>query len=371
MRKTKIKTNSADRGLLIIIFLLLGFGLVVLSSASMEVSRTHFNKPYYYFFHQLIYGVGIGLIFFFIAQKIHYRFWKKTSVLILALSMIALILVFVPGLGFGYGGAKRWIDLGLFSFQPSELVKLGFIIYLAAWLETRKTEIKTFSQSTLPFLIIMGLISILVIAQPDIGTLGVIAMAGIMVFFIAGAKFSHILLIALSSLTALFALIKIAPYRMNRLLVYLNPEIDPLGIGYQIKQALIAIGSGGLFGLGLVHSRQKYNYLPSPASDSIFAITAEELGFIGASVLVALFLLLALKGFKIAKNSPDRFAQLTVVGITSWLVLQAFVNIGAITGLIPLTGITLPFISYGASSMILSLFGVGILVNISKHTNCH
>ena len=368
MKKTKIKTHSADRGLLIIIFLLLGFGLVILSSASMEVSRTHFNKPYYYFFHQLIYGVGIGLVFFFIAQKIHYRFWKKTAVLILALSIIALILIFVPGLGFGYGGAKRWIDLGLFSFQPSELVKLGFIIYLAAWLETRKTEIKTFSQSTLPFLIIMGLISILVIAQPDIGTLGVIAMAGIVIFFIAGAKFSHILLIALSGLTALFALIKIAPYRMNRLLVYLNPEIDPLGIGYQIKQALIAIGSGGLFGLGLVHSRQKYNYLPSPASDSIFAITAEELGFIGASVLVALFLLLALKGFQIAKNSPDRFAQLITVGIISWLVLQAFINIGAITGLIPLTGITLPFISYGASSMILSLFGVGILVNISKHT---
>lgn len=368
MRKTKIKTRSADRGLLIIIFLLLGFGLIVLSSASMEVSRTHFNKPYYYLLHQLIYGVGIGLIFFFIAQKIHYRFWKKTAVLILALSMIALILIFVPGLGFGYGGAKRWIDLGLFSFQPSELVKLGFIIYLAAWLEKRKIEIKTFSQSTLPFLIIMGLISILVIAQPDIGTLGVIVMIGIVIFFIAGAKFSHILLIILGGLTALFSLIKVAPYRMNRLLVYLNPEIDPLGIGYQIKQALIAIGSGGLFGLGLVHSRQKYNYLPSPASDSIFAITAEELGFIGASMLVALFLLLALKGFKIAKNSPDRFAQLAAVGITSWLVLQAFVNIGAITGLIPLTGITLPFISYGASSMILSLFGVGILVNISKHT---
>jgi cell division protein FtsW len=367
-QKTKIKTHPADRTLLIIIFLLLGFGLMILASASTEVSREHFNKPYYYFFHQLVYGVGIGLIFFFVVQKISYKFWKKWAVVILALSIVALILVFVPSLGFGYGGAKRWVDLGFFSFQPSELVKLGFIIYLAAWLEKRKTEVRTFSQSTLPFLIIMGLIGILVVAQPDIGTLGVIVMIGIIIFFLAGAKIGHIFLIVLSGLATLFALIKIAPYRMNRLLVFLNPGIDPQGVGYQIKQALLAIGSGGLFGVGLGHSRQKYEYLPSPASDSIFAITAEELGFIGATILITLFLVLAIRGFKIARNSPDRFAQLTAVGITSWLVVQAFINIGAITGLIPLTGITLPFISYGASSMVMSLIGVGILINISKYT---
>ena len=367
-QKIKIKTHSADRTLLIIIFLLLGFGLMILASASTEVSREHFNKPYYYFFHQLVYGVGIGLIFFFVVQKIPYKFWKKWAVVILALSIVALILVFVPSLGFGYGGAKRWVDLGFLSFQPSELVKLGFIIYLAAWLEKRKTEVRTFSQSTLPFLIIMGLIGILVVAQPDIGTLGVIVMIGIIIFFLAGAKIGHIFLIVLSGLATLFALIKIAPYRMNRLLVFLNPGIDPQGVGYQIKQALLAIGSGGLFGVGLGHSRQKYEYLPSPASDSIFAITAEELGFIGATILITLFLVLAIRGFKIARNSPDRFAQLTAVGITSWLVVQAFINIGAITGLIPLTGITLPFISYGASSMVMSLIGVGILINISKYT---
>lgn len=363
-----MKNHLADRALVIIIFLLVGFGLIILSSASVEVSRNHYGKPYYYFFHQLIYGVGIGLALFYIVQKIPYKFWKKGAIPLLALSIIALIVVFVPSLGFGYGGAKRWINLGFISLQPSELVKLGFIIYLAAWLEKRKTEFKTFSQSTLPFLIITGLIGILIVAQPDIGTLGVIAMVGVMIFFIAGARFSHILVILLSGLAALFALIKIAPYRMNRLLVYLNPEIDPLGISYQIKQALLAIGSGGLFGVGLGHSRQKYNYLPSPASDSIFAITAEELGFIGAIILIALFLGLALRGFRIAKNSPDRFGKLVATGIVSWLVLQAFVNIAAITGLIPLTGITLPFISYGASSMIMSLIGAGILINISKYT---
>lgn len=366
--KKSIKAHQPDKALIIILLIIVGFGLMILASASTEVSREHFDKPYYYFFHQLLYGVGIGLISFFIVSKIHYNFWKKWAVFILAFCIVALILVFIPSLGFGYGGAKRWINLGFTSFQPSELVKLGFIIYLAAWLEKRKTEVKAFSQSTLPFLIVIGIISALTVAQPDIGTLGVIIITGIVIFFLAGANIGHIFLIVLSGLAFLFTLIKIAPYRMNRLLVFLNPEIDPQGIGYQIKQSLLAIGSGGLFGLGLGHSRQKYNYLPSPASDSIFAITAEELGFIGASILILLFLALALRGFKIAKNSPNRFARLTAAGITSWFIIQAFINIGAITGLIPLTGLTLPFISYGASSMVISLVASGILINISKYT---
>lgn len=341
---------------------------MILSTASTEVSRAHFDKPYYYFFHQLLYGVGIGLVLFFLVQKIHYKLWKKLAVVILAISIISLILVFVPGLGLDYAGAKRWINLGSTSIQPSEIIKLGFIIYLAAWLEKRKAEVKTLAQSTLPFLIIMGLIGGLIVAQPDVGTLGVIVMIGIIIFFLAGAKISHVFLIVLGGLASLFALIKIAPYRMNRLLSFLNPELDPLGISYQINQALLSIGSGGLFGIGLGHSRQKYSYLPSPASDSIFAIAAEELGFIGAVILIILFLALILRGFKIAKNSPDRFAQLTAAGISSWFAMQVFVNIGAITGLIPLTGITLPFISYGASSMIISLVAAGILINISKYT---
>lgn len=367
-KKNKIKPHKPDRILLITIFLLLGFGLVILASASAVISQERFDNSYHYFFHQLIYGVSIGLILFFVASKIRYRFWKKWAIVILALSIVALILVFIPDLGFGYGGARRWINFKFLSFQPSELIKLGFIIYLAAWLERRETEVKKFSYSTLPFLIITILTGALIVAQPDIGTLGVIMAIGIIVFFLGGANIGHIFLIVLGGLASLFALIKVAPYRMNRLLTFLNPEIDPQGIGYQIRQALLAIGSGGLFGVGLGHSRQKYNYLPSPASDSIFAITAEELGFIGASILVILFLFLAIRGFKIAKNSPDKFAQLSAAGITSWFVIQAFVNIGAITGLIPLTGITLPFISYGASSIVMSLIGAGILVNISKYT---
>ncbi len=368
IRRKNIDLHKPDRILLFVIFILIGLGLIILSSASTEISRERFGKPYYYFVHQLIYGVGIGLIMFFVVQRIPYTFWKKLALPILGISIIALILVFVPGLGFGYSGAKRWIDLKIFPLQPSELVKLGFIIYLAAWLENRNVEIKKVSKSTFPFLIIMGLIAMLIIKQPDIGTLGVIVLIGIAVFFVGGAKIGHIFLIMLSGLALLFTLIKIAPYRMNRLLVFLNPNLEPLGIGYQLKQALIAIGSGGIFGVGLAHSRQKFNYLPSPASDSIFAIAAEELGFIGATVLITLFLLLTIRGFKIAKNAPDRFSQLTAMGIAFWFLIQAFINIGAMSGLIPLTGITLPFISYGASSMIISLISAGILINISKYT---
>ncbi len=190
-----VKPHAPDRMLLIIVFVLTGFGLMILASASAVISQERFDKPYYYFFHQLVYGVGIGLILFFIAQKIHYKFWKRLAIILFAISIITLILVFVPGLGFGYGGAKRWIGLGFFSIQPSELVKLGFIIYLAAWLEKRGEEIKTFSRSVIPFLVILGLIGLLIVAQPDIGTLGVIVAMSIIIFFTAGARISHILLI--------------------------------------------------------------------------------------------------------------------------------------------------------------------------------
>lgn len=364
----KHSRHGPDRALLITLFIILGLGLVILSSASLIISQEHFDNSYHYFFHQLIYGVGIGLVVFFITQKVHYGFWKKWAWLALPLSIGALILVFIPGLGFGNGGAKRWIEIGAITFQPSELVKLGLIIYLAAWLEKRKDNIKSFSHSTLPFLLILGLLAGFFIAQPDIGTLGVVIAIALTMFFLAGASWGHIGLIFLGGAASFFTLVKLAPYRMNRFLVFLNPEIDPLGIGYQMKQALLAIGSGGLFGVGLVHSRQKYSYLPSPATDSIFAIAAEEIGFIGAVLIVILFVFLAIRGLKIAKKTSDKFGQLLAAGITSWFIIQAFVNIGAITGLIPLTGITLPFISYGSSSMIVSLAGMGILFNISKYT---
>jgi len=368
IKRTKSKIRTPDKQLIIIIFILIFLGLILLVSASSEVSRINAGNPYYYLFRQLLYGIGIGLILFFITQKVHYSFWRKQAVFILMFCIFLLALVFVPQIGISHGGSKRWINLGFASFQPSELVKLGFIIYLAAWLEKRKTETKTFSQGVIPFLIIVSLIGFFIILQPDVGTLGAIALIGLSMFWWGGAKMTHVLFIVILGIGLVLILVQLAPYRMNRIIAYLNPNIDPLGIGYQSRQASLAIGSGGLFGLGPGHSRQKFNYLPSPQSDSIFAIAAEEYGFIGASTLIFIYLFLTIKGLKIAKNSPDRFASLTAAGISFWIFIQAFINIGAVSGLIPLTGITLPLISYGSSSMISLLAALGILVNISKYS---
>lgn len=339
----------------------------MIASAGIAYSRTRFGDPYFFFKHQLFYGIIPGLAVLYITQKIDYSFWKKIAFPFFISGMLCLILVFVPGVGSKVYGASRWLQLGSFSFQPSEMLKLSIILYLAAWLEQRADKVKDFYEGLLPFLAVISLVSFLLIKQPDMGTLGVIIFIALSIFFISGANLSHLILIAASGMVALYFLIKFESYRMDRILVFLHPEIDPRGIGYQINQAFLAIGSGGIFGVGLGHSLQKFNYLPEPVGDSIFAIIGEELGIIGALTLVFLFLTLAFIGFRIAKNAPDRFSQLAAVGITSWIVFQAFINISAILGLIPLTGIPLPFVSYGGTSIIFLLAGIGILLNISKY----
>jgi cell division protein FtsW len=276
------------------------------------------------------------------------------------------------------GGASRWLNLGVFTFQPSELLKLTFILYLAVWLarpsfakqnlggSNTKNRI---SQTFIPFLIVLGVIAILLILQPDISTLGVIGLSALALYFIAATPVWQTFLIVLAGIGGLIALIKYEPYRFNRLLVFLKPETDPMGIGYQIKQALIAVGSGGVMGVGLGMSHQKFGFLPQSIGDSIFAIFAEETGFVGALILISLFLIFAWRGFKIAKDSKDKFHQLLVTGITFWITLQAFINIGSMVGILPLTGIPLPFISYGGTALVNELIAMGILLNISKQTS--
>jgi len=362
------KPHKPDYILMITVFALIIFGLVMISSISVPLSQEKFGEPYHYFNHQIINGVLIGLIFWWIVQKIHYQRWKKFAFPALLLTFFLLILVFVPGIGYGHGGADRWIEFGSLSFQPSELCKLAFILYLAAWLEKKNRDLKDFSEGFLPFVAVVAFIAGLLILQPDVGTLGIIAMIALTIYFVAGAKLRYIGLLIAMGFASLWVIIKIAPYRMNRLTSFLNPEIDPQGISYQINQALLAIGSGGFLGRGLGYSRQKFLYLPEPIGDSIFAIISEELGFIGGFILIVLFSILAVRGFKIAARAPDVFGKLAATGITSWFVFQAFINIAAITALIPLTGIPLPFISYGGSALVVSLIGVGILLNISKYT---
>lgn len=362
-------SKKIDKTLLTLVLILLAFGLVMIASAGVIYSETRFADAYYFFKHQLFYGVIPGIFVLYMFSRIDYHFWKKISVLFFFVSVIFLIMVFVPGVGNRIYGASRWIQLGPFSFQPSEMAKLSIIIYLAAWLESRGIHrIKDIYEGLLPFLGIMALIGFLIIKQPDTGTLGVIVLTSMAIFFVSGASMKHIFSLGGVGVLMLWILVKVEPYRLDRISTFLDPGADPQGIGYQINQALLAIGSGGLFGVGLGHSRQKFNYLPEPVGDSIFAIIGEELGMIGAMALVILFVALAMRGIKIAKNSPDVFGKLLATGVTMWMVLQAFINISANVALVPLTGIPLPFISYGGTSLVFLMAGVGILLNISKHT---
>jgi len=363
----KTKTiKKVDPLLLSIVLILLVFGLVMISSAGIIFSNVRFGDAYHLFKRHFLYGIIIGLPSMYLVSKIHYKFWQKIALPFFIITLILLGLVLVSGIGVSYQGASRWIDLGPISFQPTEIVKIGMIIYLAAWLTGKGSKVKDIKEGLVPFLIILGMTAFLIICQPDIGTLGVIVITSLIMFFISGAPVKYILGILMGGLGLVALLIKIEPYRMNRLTAFLDPSVDPQGISYQINQALLAIGSGGIFGLGLGQSRQKYNYLPEPVGDSIFAIISEELGMIGASVLVCFFITFALRGYRIARYAPDEFSRLTAVGITSWIVFQALVNIMSIVKLMPLTGIPLPFISYGSTSLVFTLIGVGILLNISK-----
>lgn len=364
-----MKRNSKPDYILILTAAILSFvGLIILGSASASISQTKFGQPYYYLFRQLIFGLLIGLVGFAITQKIDYHKFKKVAVFIFFANLVLLILVFFPPFGFGYGGAKRWLNFGFFSVQPGEFVKLSFVLYLAAWFSSKQKDVVKFYSGFIPFLVMTGVVGLLIILQPDIGTLGILTLTAAMMYFSAGARISHIFLVVAIGIGGLFSLIKVAPYRMNRLISFLHPEVDPLGIGYQINQAILGIGSGGLLGLGFGASRQKYNYLPEVMGDSIFSVFAEEMGFIAVIILISLFFLFALRGFRIAKSAPDLFGKYLAVGITSWIIIQAYINIAAISGMIPLTGIPLPFVSYGSSALATTLTAVGILVNCSKQS---
>jgi cell division protein FtsW len=364
--QAKAGLGKPDYILTILIALLIIFGLVMISSASVVLSRNEAGDANYYFFSQLK-SVGLGLVLLIIGYKINYRLWRKFAPILMFLSLIALVMVFLPGIGVERNGAHRWINLGIMNFQPSELAKLSLIVYLAAWFENKGSEVKKFWTSTIPFVFILGLIGLLVIFEPDMGTSVVLALIGGVIYFVAGASLLHVVGMIGLALIAGWYFIKYETYRLNRFMVFLNPSADSSGMGYHVNQALLAVGSGGLIGLGFGKSRQKFNYLPEATTDSIFAIIAEELGIIGALLAVFLFMTFAYRSLMIARRAPDVFARLVVVGITTWIVGQALINIMAILSLLPLTGVPLPFISYGGSSIIMLMLACGILLNISKH----
>ena len=360
------KMNPPDYVFLSLVGVLVVFGLIVLSSASSVFSYEKFGSSFYLTRHQLLFGLLPGLVFFFAALRVPYRFWRRFSVIIFGLTLILLILVLIPGLGSKFGGSRSWFTVGSISFQPSEFAKLSLIIYLAALFESRFSQLQDIRRGFFPFLAASGLIGFLIVLQPDVGTLAIVGAIALYLAFVAGISLRHLGAAAAAGFGALLILVKIAPYRAARLTSFINPELDPQGIGYHINQALLAVGSGGLFGVGFGNSRQKFRYLPEVTGDSIFAIAAEELGFIVSAGLIILLLALLARMFRIARNSPDLFSRFLTLGITGWFAIQSFVNIGSMVGLLPLTGLPLPFVSYGGTALAAELLAVGIVGSISR-----
>lgn len=367
MRIFNTKAKKADYVFALLAIALTLFGIVMISSSSMVVSFEKYGSNYHFVIRQLG-SFAIGLVFLIVTFLIDYRVWKKLAPWMLFTTLILLILVYAPFLGHKFGGSQRWIGIGNYLFQPSEIVKLTFIIYLAAWLSGKGDDIKTFISGFVPFIVLVGAVSFLIIKQPDFGTMSVIILTSVSMFFVCGADKLHLLFGGGMLIGIFLLLIKAAPYRMQRFLVFLNPSADSQGAAYHINQALMAIGTGGIFGLGFGNSKQKYLYLPMAHTDSIFAIIAEELGFIRTGLFLLVFLYLGIRGLKIAQNAPDSFSRLLAVGITSWILIQAFINIGSMLNILPMTGVPLPFVSYGGSSLMILLAAVGIMLNISKHS---
>lgn len=358
-----------NKRLLIISAGILIFGLIMLYSASGFVGFQRFGDNAFYIKRQIL-AMAIGLLVGYLCYRLDYHLWKKWSFIILFICFTLLIAVLIPALGVESNGSQRWINLGFFVLQPSEIVKLSIILYMSAWISGRGRDVvSTFYGGFVPFIILLFSLAILMLLQPDLGTLMVISSIAVILYFLGGASWKHLSLLGLIGSVGALGAIFFAEYRMKRMLAFLNSSLDPQGAGYHIKQAIIAVGSGGLFGLGLGKSRQKFMYLPEVTSDSLFAIISEELGFFFSVSLVILYIYFFWISFKISKAAPDDFGKLVALGIGSWICIQAFVNIGAMIGVLPLTGITLPLMSYGRSSLIVTMASIGILLNISKNAN--
>jgi len=353
-----MQKKTGDKNFLILVISLVILGLIAVADVSAPQALNTFGDKFYFLKQQLIWA-GIGMVVLFITSKIHYSFWEKAATPIFALSLVLLSIVLLPNLGFSALGARRWISFGLFSLQPSELIKLALIIYLAKVASKNKTPLSYF----IPLILVAGLIML----QPDLGTTIVVALIGFSQIFVSGVSLLYFGAAFIISAISALLLIIFSPYRRDRLMTFFEVTRDPLGKSYHIRQILLALGSGGLFGVGLGASRQKFLFLPESSTDSIFAVIGEELGLIGGFAVIIIFVYFLFKGLSIAKNAPDKFSQVTAVGITAWIAGQAFLNIASMVNFVPLTGIPLPFFSYGGSSLVMILAGCGILLSISRY----
>lgn len=356
-----MKKNKPDTRLVIIISLLVLTGIIALATTSVPWSLVNGKDPWYFLVHQILLGILPGIVLAFIVYRTPLSFIKKISPFLFIIAYILMFLVLIPPIGKSELGASRWLQIGPVSFQPSEFLKLATIIYLSALLSSPKKKNVFFT-----FLVFIGLIFAALIVQSNLSTLIIISAISFIIFFCANTPLRYNFTFAALGVVGFAVLALASPYRRGRLMVFFHPETDPLGIGYQVRQALISIGSGGLFGSGLGLSAQKYGFVPQSISDSIFAVFAEETGFIGGIALIALFIALVFVCFSLAKKENDPFLKLLIIGIGSWFPIQAFVNIGAMTNLLPLSGTPLPFISYGGTHLIFELMACGLLFKISS-----
>lgn len=358
--------KTPDVWLMAVTGLLLFIGVLMVYSASAVLSHHKFDDSLYYAKRQLLFA-ALGILAMLGVARLDYDQFRRWSKIGLIVCFILLIIVLIPGIGIWRNGARSWLGIGAFSIQPSEFMKLAMIVFLGHWLAKHQRHLTRVATGLLPPLAILALAFGLIMLQPDLGTGTVLFATGIMMIFVAGMRIAHLCVMIGLGVFGFAALVISAPYRMQRIVAFLDPWQDQLGSGYQIIQSLYAIGPGGLMGAGYGMSKQKYLYLPEPQTDFIFSVTAEELGFLGGGTIIVLFLMIVWRGLHIAFNAPDLPATLIAFGITSMLGIQAMMNIGVVTGAFPVTGITLPLLSYGGSSLILTLVALGVLLNISRY----
>jgi cell division protein FtsW len=340
-------------------------GFIMVFSASAVLAQQRYGDKLFFFKRQLIYGM-FGIFMMFVMSKIDYRRLRSLAYPLLFISILLLVLVYTPGIGFRVGGARRWIHLGPVTFQPSEFTKLSLIIYMAYYFSKKKDTIKQFKKGLLPVLLITGLLIAFIYPQPDFGNAMFLSLLLVTFLFIAGARLTHLGILGAMTLPVAFYAVFHASYRYRRLIAFIDPWKDPRSTGFQIIQSFLSLGSGQFFGCGLGNGQQKLFFLPAPHTDFIMSVIGEELGFVGVTIIILLFMFLILRGFRIAYLAQSSFASYLALGITLMIGLQTVINLGVVMGLLPTKGIPLPFISYGGSCLLITLVGIGILLNISK-----
>jgi len=362
----ELKKSSPDFMIFLSVLLLLGIGIIMVFSSSQYTSYYQY-KDSFHFLRRQFFNALVGIAAMVFVLKINYQKLKILAKPALIVSFILLIVILIPGVGIEVNGSIRWLGVGGLQVQPSEIIKVTMVMYLALFLSQRQHLMQSFTKGFLPPLAIMGVACALIMLQPDLGTALALSGTTVVMLWAAGARKTHLTLLVICGVALILAAIVLEPYRMERLMAFLDPWKDPQDTGFQTIQSLLAIGSGGLAGMGLGFGRAKMFYLPERHTDFIFAILAEELGFIGGAVVIMLFLLFVWRGLKVAVSFPEAFGSLLAIGITSMVGIQAIINLGVVTGSLPVTGITLPFISYGGSSLLFSLAGIGLLLNVSRY----